>query len=331
VSFELHSSAAADRQELLSGLLAPHPFISPKFFYDALGSRLFAAITELDEYYPTRTEASIMAGRLDEIATAFGAPGCTLIDLGAGDCEKASRLFGALRPRQYVAVDISAQFLEQSLDCLQQRYPDMEMLGVGADFSRKLELPERVSGKSRLFFYPGSSIGNFSPDEARTFLAGLRRHLDESGGLLIGIDLVKDASTLEAAYDDSLGVTAAFNLNVLRHANRVAGTDFAIEDWRHVALFDAAHARIEMHVEARRDLLVRWPAALESDVTGPIDTGAGAAGERRFAAGERIHTENSYKYRLDDFRALLERSGFAARASWTDERGWFAVVLARAA
>jgi len=328
VSFELHSSASADRQELLSGLLAPRPFIAPKFFYDALGSRLFAAITELDEYYPTRTEASIMASRLDEIASAFEAPGCTLIDLGAGDCEKASRLFGALRPRQYVAVDISAQFLEQSLDCLQRRFPDMEMLGVGADFSRRLELPERVSRTSRLFFYPGSSIGNFSPDEARNFLSGLRRHLDDSGGLLIGIDLVKDASTLEAAYDDSLGVTAAFNLNVLRHANRIAGTDFTDEDWRHVALFDATHSRIEMHVEARRELLVRWPAAAEPGIASSREF---AAGQRRFAAGERIHTENSYKYRLDDFRALLERSGFAAQASWTDERGWFAVVLARPA
>jgi len=305
---------------LLAGLRAPRPFVSPKFFYDALGSRLFCAITELDEYYPTRTEAAIMAAASAEIRAAWGAPGCTLIDLGAGDCEKASRLFAALDPAQYVAVDISESFLEQSLDCLRQRFPSLPMLAVGADFSRELELPAEVRREARLFFYPGSSIGNFTPGEARAFLSGLRGHLDDDGGLLIGVDLVKDRATLEAAYDDALGVTAAFNLNLLRNVNRLAGTDFDPADWRHVAFFDEAHSRIEMHLEARRPITVRAPASRD-----------GAPGlERRFAAGERIHTENSCKYRLEDFRALLESAGFAARHGWTDPRGWFAVILARA-
>src|SRR5690606_1670649 len=229
------------------GLLEPRARISPKYFYDALGSRLFCAITELDEYYPTRTEAAIMTDKLARIAARWGEPGCTLIDLGAGDCEKASRLFDALKPAQYVAVDISADFLQQSLDCLRQRFPDLDMLAVGADFSRGLELPASARRTARLFFYPGSSIGNFAPDEARALLAGLRRQLDADGGLLIGIDLVKDARTLQAAYDDPLGVTAAFNLNVLRNANRIAGTDFDPADWRHVAFFDEANSRIEMH------------------------------------------------------------------------------------
>lgn len=312
MSFQLVSSVGAHRQEILTGLDAPCATISPKFLYDALGSRLFTAITELDEYYPTRTEATIMAARVDEIAAAFGRTGCTLIDLGAGDCEKASRLFEALRPRQYVAVDISEQFLQRSLEYMRWRFPDMAMLGVSADFSRSLVLPPEVGSDTRLFFYPGSSIGNFSLTEAHDFLADLREQLDEAGGLLVGVDLVKDVATLEAAYDDALGVTAAFNLNVLRHANRIAGTDFVIADWRHVALFDADRGCMEMHLEARRPALVRWPD-----------------GEREFAAGERIHTESSYKYRLEDFTALLGGAGFSLQASWSDAREWFAVVLAR--
>lgn len=311
MSFQFVPSAAANRRELLAGLDAPCPAISPKFLYDALGSRLFSAITELDEYYPTRTEATIMGARTDEIAASFGRQGCTLIDLGAGDCEKASRLFEALRPRQYVAVDISAQFLERSLEYMRWRFPDMAMLGVGADFSHSLVLPAEVERDMRLFFYPGSSIGNFSPEDAHSFLTGLREQLDEAGGLLIGIDLVKDVSTLEAAYDDALGVTAAFSLNVLRHANRIAGTDFVLADWRHVAFFNARRSCMETHLEARRPVLVRW-----------------TDGERKFAAGERIHTEDSYKYQLEDFTALLGGAGFSLQASWTDAREWFAVVLA---
>ena len=300
--------------ELIAGLAAPAPFISPKFFYDPLGSRLFSAITELDEYYLTRTEAAIVASNLDAIAAAAGGPGCTLIDLGAGDCEKASRLFGALQPRQYVAVDISEQFLSESLARLAERHPSLPMTAIGADFSRSLALPDSVSRSQRLFFYPGSSIGNFSRGDALAFLRRLRGQLDSGGGLLIGIDLAKDKATLEAAYDDALGVTAAFNLNALRNANRIAGTDFEIADWRHRAFFDDAESRVEIYVEARRPVAVRWPG-----------------GGRSFAEGERIHTENSHKYRLDDFDRMLRAAGFFVQQSWTDPRQWFAVVLARPA
>jgi dimethylhistidine N-methyltransferase len=311
-----------DRQEILAGLLEPRARISPKYFYDALGSRLFCAITELDEYYPTRTEAAIVESALSRIAESWGRPGCTLIDLGAGDCEKASRLFEALRPAQYVAIDISAEFLRQALDCLRQRFPALDMQAVGADFSRELALPGTVRRGARLFFYPGSSIGNFTTDEARALLARLRGHLDADGGLLIGIDLVKDRQTLEAAYDDRLGVTAAFNLNVLRNANRIAGTDFDPADWRHVAFFDEPNSRIEMHLEARRAVTVTARGGT-----------AGEAAEfaRCFAAGERIHTENSCKYRLDDFASLLAGAGFAMQQAWTDPKRWFAVILARPA
>lgn len=306
------SAVVAGRDELLAGLRAPSASIDPKYFYDTLGSALFEAITELDEYYPTRTERAILAAHDREIAAAFDRTGCTLIDLGAGNGEKAARLFPVLRPREYVAIDISVEYLRRSLEALRSRFPHVAMTGVGADLAGPLDLPERVAREGRLFFYPGSSIGNFLPDEAQGFLAGLRTHLDDTGGLLVGIDLAKDARTLQAAYDDALGVTAAFNLNVLRHANRIAGTDFVAGDWRHVALFDSTHGRIEMHLEARRAVRVRWPG-----------------GERRFAAGERIHTENSYKYRLADFAALLGRAGFVVQGRWLDERERFAVVLAR--
>lgn len=302
---------AALRDELSAGLTAPAASIAPKYFYDPLGSRLFDAITELDEYTPTRTEAAIMAAHAGEIAAAVGT-GRTLIDLGAGNCEKAGRLFATLAPRRYVAVDISVDYLRNALRCLQREHPQMDMLGIGLDFSQTLNLPPEVGDSPRTLFYPGSSIGNFTPELALDFLR--RSRVSSPGGnLLIGVDLVKDRASLEAAYDDALGVTAAFNLNLLRHINRLIGSDFALRNWRHVALFNEAASRIEMHLEARHDAVVRWPGA-----------------ERRFAAGERIHTENSYKYRIDDFDALLRAAGFRQTRCWTDAQQGFAVFCAAA-
>lgn len=300
------------RAELFAGLAAPVPSIAPKYLYDALGSRLFAAITELPEYYPTRTEAAIFALRRDAIACAVG-PAPTLVDLGAGDCSKAARLFAALDVRRYVAVDISAEFLWQSLSCLQREHPDVEMIGVGLDFSGTLELPPEAGDGPCLVFYPGSSIGNFSPDEALSFLRSVRQAC-RGGALLIGVDLVKPGDLLQAAYDDPLQVTAAFNRNLLRHVRRLVGADFELSDWRHVAFFDAARSRVEMHLEAVREVLVSWPG-----------------GRRAFGAGERIHTENSYKWRIEDFASLLGRAGFGRLRHWTDERGWYALFAAFAA
>jgi dimethylhistidine N-methyltransferase len=312
---ELHrQDAAASREELLAGLSSPAASIAPKYFYDALGARLFAAITELPEYYPTRTEAQIFATHLPAIAHGCGMRDSTLIDLGAGNCEKAGRIFGALRPAMYVALDFSVEYLGFSLACLQREFPALPMLGVGIDFTRSLLLPDEVPRARRLFFYPGSSIGNFAPVEAVRFLAQVRGAMDGDGALLIGVDLVKDPGTLEAAYDDALGVTAAFNLNVLNHVNRIAGTDFNTAGWRHVAVYDPQEQRIEMHLEARRAVTVHWTNA-----------------ERRFNAGERIHTENSYKYTPQQFATLLNDAGFATSQRWSDVRGWFALFLARAA
>lgn len=299
----------AIRAELLAGLTAPTARIAPKYLYDALGSRLFAALTELPEYYPTRTEGAIFARDLPRMANMLG-PVVTLVDLGAGNCEKAARLFSPFRVERYVAVDISAGYLRESLEFLQQQHPAVDMFGIGLDFSRRLQLPPEVGDGPRTLFYPGSSIGNFTPEEAAAFLRQARAEC-QGGALLIGVDLLKPIDVLELAYDDPLGVTAAFNRNLLRHLNRLAGTDFDIADWRHVAFFNAAQSRIEMHLEALRDTVVHW-----------------SGGQRRFAAGERMHTENSYKWRVDDFAALLERAGFSRLRHWTDAREWFAIFAA---
>jgi L-histidine Nalpha-methyltransferase len=307
---QLHDTHSADpRTELSTGLLAHAAAIAPKYFYDALGSRLFDAITELPEYYPTRTEAQILGARGVEVAATVGT-GRTLVDLGAGNCEKAGRLFATLQPRRYVAVDISVEFLRHALACLQREHTAMDMVGVGVDFSQSLQLPPEVGDGPRTLFYPGSSIGNFTPQDAQAFLQRVR-DASPDGNLLIGVDLVKAKTVLDAAYDDELGVTAAFNLNTLAHVNRLLGSDFALRQWRHVAFFDEARSRIEMHLEAREAVTVRWPG-----------------GERRFAAGERIHTENSCKYSVESFDALLRRAGYVHTRCWTDDQGWFAVFAA---
>ncbi len=308
---QYHEDREALRTELAAGLLAPRAAIAPKFLYDSLGSRLFEAITELDEYYPTRTEAAIMARNRDAIARAAGS-GHTLVDLGAGNCAKAAALFDVLRPQRYVAVDISVEFLRAALGDLQHRHPALPMLGLGQDFSQHLQLPAAAGNGSRLMFYPGSSIGNFTPEQAAAFLRQVRIESLAGGALLLGVDLVKPVALLEAAYADALGVTAAFNLNLLRNVNRVLGSDFDVAQWRHVALFNGAESRIEMHVEARCDVRVRWPG-----------------GERGWQAGERVHTENSCKYTVEGFDALLRSAGFEDVRCWTDDQSWFAVFLAR--
>lgn len=304
-----HEDPAAIRVELLAGLSAPTAHVSPKYFYDALGSRLFAAITELPEYYPTRTEAAIFNKDMAAMAAAIG-PVATLVDLGAGNCEKAARLFAAFQVSRYVAVDISIDYLRESLDNLQRHYPALDMLGIGLDFSTTLRLPEAVGDGPLTLFYPGSSIGNFTPEAALVFLRQAHAAC-QGGGLLIGVDLVKPRPILEAAYDDPLGVTAAFNRNLLLHLRRLVGADFSLADWRHVAFFNESASRIEMHLEALRAVTVSWPG-----------------GARHFAAGERLHSENSYKWRADDFADLLSSAGFTRQQRWLDDAGWFAVFLA---
>lgn len=309
------SQAPQTVDELAGGLNAAAASVSPKYFYDALGSRLFEAITELDEYYPTRTEAGIFDAAHTSMANALAdarITGSCLIDLGAGNCAKASRLIPHLQPRQYVPVDISVDFLRDAAGQVQSTFPALDIVGVGMDFSAGLVLPPEVQASDRVFFYPGSSLGNFSPDQALAFLQRIADPAQGAArGLLLGIDLVKDKATLEAAYDDALGVTAAFNKNLLRHINRLLGSDFDTRQWRHLALFNESESRIEMHLQAQKNLSVRWPG-----------------GERSFRGGERIHTESSYKYTLASMSALLRRAGFTQINYWTDPKDWFAVFWA---
>jgi dimethylhistidine N-methyltransferase len=306
------SDISAARIELRAGLSQSSARISPKYFYNSLGSKLFEAICQLDEYYLSRAEAEIIGNHAGAIKAAAGT-GCTLIDLGAGNCAKAAGLFPTLRPSQYVPVDISADFLGQAVAKHQAEHPEIPMLPIGLDFSESFALPPQVEKSRRLFFYPGSSIGNFTPLQAAQWLGRMRAACGPDGALLIGVDLVKGPAILEAAYDDALGVTAAFNLNVLRHVNALLNANFNVHHWRHRALYNAGQSRIEMHLEAREALTVTWPG-----------------GRRAFAAGERIHTENSYKFSPSGFVNMLAQAGFGDAQCWTDEKKSFLVCYAHA-
>nr|UOZ97367.1 Histidine N-alpha-methyltransferase [Cupriavidus sp.] len=304
----------AIRAELQAGLVAQQAHVSPKYLYDALGARLFEAITELPEYTPTRQEAEIFGQSMADIVRGLPADSC-LIDLGAGSCRKAARVIPLLRPMQYLAVDISVEFMGNCLEALRREFPGLTVEGLGIDFSKGLSVDAIdamvPTGRPRVFFYPGSSIGNFHPDEAERFLHGLL--VDTAArALIIGVDMAKPAPVLELAYDDPLGVTAAFNRNMLLHLNRRLGADFAIADWDHRAVFNTAQSRIEMHLVARRDLQVRWPGGL-----------------RLFAKGDWIHTENSYKYSIETFGALLGRAGYSVAGVFQDSQKGFAVFVGR--
>jgi dimethylhistidine N-methyltransferase len=306
----LRPQARTEWAALVDGLFANPATIPPKYFYDGLGCALFEAICELPEYYLTRTERSIFATHRETIAAVVGR-NQQFVDLGAGNCAKGESWLAALKPRRYIAVDVAAAAIEPALTRLAAAHPEIEFTGVITDFSRTLDLAADLDAGAVTFFYPGSSIGNFAPDEALELLAQIRKLCDRGGGLLIGVDAPKDEARLSAAYDDALGVTAAFNRNVLNHVNALLGTDFDPKAFAHVAFYNAAASRVEMHLEARSAQCV-----------------AIAGRERVFAAGERIHTENSYKHSPEEFAALLRRAGFSDVAVWQDEAGDFAVYYA---
>lgn len=302
-------------EEIISGLTSGTPFISPKFFYDDIGSHLFEAITFLEEYYPTRVEKSIMRTYESQIASAVGT--CdVLLDLGAGNCAKASELFNSINPTEYLALDISKDFLELAIADLQKRFPHIQMSAQVCDLAQPLRFPE-LADKKKTFFYPGSSIGNFTPNQVSSFFRNIASICDGSGGLLIGVDLVKDSDVLQRAYDDSLGITAAFNLNVLKHVNRIIGSDFDVLDWEHYAVFNQEQSRIEMHLRAKRDVVVTWSSDSKLQSI-------------NFKVGEMIHTENSYKYTKASFSDLLINAGFDDVQIWTDPQELFMVCYAKA-
>jgi dimethylhistidine N-methyltransferase len=307
----LQLDSVAERNALIAGLFTHPAAIPPKYFYDELGCALFCAICELPEYYPTRTEVAIFRDYRQEIAHAAGA-GKQLVDLGAGDCCKAASWLPYFQPRRYLAVDIARAPINKALSGLAPEFPEIEMLGIVTDFARALDLHNDLQDLPATFFYPGSSIGNFSPGEALAFLVQIRGHCTAPGsGLLIGVDAKKDKRRLEAAYDDAVGVTAAFNRNVLVHVNRLLGSDFRPEAFAHRGLYNETAGRIEMHLEAL--------ANQEVTIAGRI---------RRFRAGERIHTENSYKYAPSEFESLLRRAGFGDIRLWQDAEQQFSVFYA---
>jgi dimethylhistidine N-methyltransferase len=300
-----------ERRALVEGLLAPHASISPKYLYDARGGDLFASICRLPEYYPTRVEAAILERHRLALRDVVGTRK-ELVDLGAGDCAKAPRWFDLFAPTRYVAVDIARDTLARALPALAARYPAVDMHGIAVDFSRGLDIARDLRGGAATFVYPGSSIGNFAPQDALALLRSIRAHCVVAGsGLLIGVDTKKDPARLVAAYDDADGVTAAFDRNVLLHVNRILGTRFDPEAFAHVARYDETHSRIEMHLEAR----VRQAVVID-----------GAT--RTFEPGERIHTENSYKYALEEFGAMLAHAGFGGVRVFQDDERDFAVYYA---
>ncbi len=298
--------------EILAGLTGDKKYISSIFFYDETGSRLFEAITQLPEYYLYHTELEL----LSEVAPLVcSSKQCVdIVEIGSGDCSKISILLEAIPPAgrktvRYIPVDISPSALEKSSRMLNSRFPGVEFHGVAANFIDQLNfIPE---GNRRFFCFLGSTLGNLSSQQSLRFLRRIRENMHPGNELLMGLDMVKDTGVLERAYNDSAGVTAEFNLNILKVVNRHAGTNFDPDDFLHVAFYNPAHSRIEMHLKANRDVEVESPHLEERIVV------------RR---GEMIHTENSHKFTRKQIHRLAERAGLTIREIFTDRREWFSLV-----
>jgi len=302
----------AFRADVLAGLERRPRAIPARWFYDRRGSELFEAITDLPEYYPTRTEIGILHHIAPAVRDLVG-EGRAVVEFGSGSSTKTPILLGAVAPSAYVPIDISGDFLRDSSRTLSAQFPDLLVLPFEADFMRPLTLPRTIEAAPKLGFFPGSTIGNITPLMAIDLLRAMRASLGEGAMLLIGMDRVKGADVLVPAYDDAAGVTAAFNMNLLDRINRELAGTIPLDAFRHVARWNDDRARIEMHLEATRD----------ADFT--VDG-------RPFsiAAGETIHTENSHKYGPRDARILLRGGGWTPVAEWTDSDGLFAVILAEA-
>jgi L-histidine N-alpha-methyltransferase len=305
---------SAFARDVVEGLTARPKRLSPKYFYDEAGSRLFEEITALPEYYPTRCELAILRQHAPAMARLFPAE-TALIEFGSGSSKKARLMLDAAPSvAAYVPVDISSKWLAEEAERLRRDYPRLAVLPVAADFTQDFQLPRSIASLGRAGFFPGSTIGNFEAHQARAFLQHAARILGEDAVLIVGIDLVKDEGTLTAAYDDAAGVTARFNLNLLARINRELGADFDLKGFSHQAFYNRERARIEMHLVSR--------ARQRVNVCG-----------RTIELGEceTIHTENSYKFTTDSFGALARGAGWAPVAAWTDADGYFSVQALRAA
>lgn len=304
---DLHPRVGDRRLEIINGLQREQKSINPKFFYDIRGSELFEQITELPEYYPTRTERQILNRNSQAMAECCG-QNCVLIEPGSGSSEKVRLLLDSLKPAAYVPMDISADFLKQSATQLAAEYPWLNIQAVCTDFAAQEKEPEGLPGGKRVIFYPGSTLGNMKPADATDFLKNLGHWLKRDGGVLIGIDQHKPIRILESAYNDEQGTTALFNLNILSNINNITGANFSADHFRHHAFYNEEKYRIEMHLVSKVDQVVELG-----------DT------ELRFTRGETIHTENSYKYTPESFQVIAQSAGFAIRSSWSDEQKLFGV------
>jgi len=307
---DLHPKMGDLRAEAVAGLRRSEKALPCKYFYDALGARLFEAITELPEYYPTRTELGIMSRSGQQMAEAIGTH-ATLVEFGSGVGLKTQKLLDALiDPAGCVLIDISRAALEASAHQLADRYDDMEVIAVCADYTRPLRLPRPHRPSSRtVAFFPGSTIGNFTRDDAVSFLERVADLVGPGGGLLVGIDRKKDPEVIEEAYNDALGVTAAFNLNILRRLNE-AGADFDLSTFRHHAPYIEREGRIEMRLVSELDQTIRIGGV-----------------EVAISSGEHILTEHSHKYDLQQFEEMAAAAGFRLTSHWSDENDWFSVCF----
>lgn len=299
--------------DVIAGFSKPHKSVPPKHFYDAAGSELFEAITELEEYYPTRTEVALLKGAAPEIARHIP-DGAALVEFGSGASTKTRIVLDAApQIAVYAPIDISASALDGAAQAIRADYPDLAVAPLRDDFTNALRLPPETEGRPVVGFFPGSTIGNFTPEEARAFLTGARRLLGHGAAFLVGMDLVKDPAVLVAAYDDAKGVTAAFNKNLLVRINRELGGDFDLAAFEHRAVWNPAESRIEMHLASLRDQTVH------------------VAGQAfRFAEGETIHTENSYKFTIERISALAAQAGWTLEQRWVSQDPAFGMVLLRA-
>jgi L-histidine N-alpha-methyltransferase len=300
------------RADVLTGLALRPRAIPARWFYDRRGSELFEEITRLPEYYPTRTETALLPGVCADVSTRVPA-GAAVVEFGSGSSTKTPALLEAVRPAAYVPIDISGDFLRDSARELAARFPNIAVEPVEADFTRPLTLPAGTGALPKLGFFPGSTIGNMLAARAIDLLRSMRATLGEGAWLLIGMDRVKSLDVLIPAYDDAQGVTAAFNLNLLHRINRELDGTIPVDAFTHRAIWNDDRARIEMHLEATRD------------VTFTVD-----GREFTMDAGETIHTENSHKYGPRDARLLLRGGGWTPVAEWTDPQDWFALILAHA-
>lgn len=301
------SISSALLSDVVEGLQKPQKTLPSKYFYDKRGSELFEEICGLDEYYLTRTELEIMENNIHEITSALG-KNVQLIELGSGSSLKTRLLLDHLEDiHSYVPVDISDEFLQNESLNLHREYPNLTIEPVAADYTKPFDLPQTPAGVTKIAYFPGSTIGNFTRDAAAAFIGLIARLVEDEGGLLIGFDLIKDRQTLVEAYDDTKGVTAAFNKNILVHLNRELGADFDIDQFQHKAIFNEEESRIEMHLISLRDQSVT------------------ICGESIFfKEGETIHTENSHKYSLDSFREITAPH-FPNVKTWMDEDQLFAI------